>query len=76
MIDGNLATEKEILAIKEDIAEKLNTGYDFNFCSGYLSGLLKAGEDSIGIDFKTHNELQNFLIDKETSRLFKSKFTE
>lgn len=76
MIDGSLATKEEIEVIKKDIAEKLNTGYDFNFCSGYLSGLLKAGEDSIGIDFKSHKELTNFLIDKETSRLFRTKYTE
>lgn len=68
--------KEEIELIKKDITTKLNTGYDFNFCSGYLSGLLKAGEDSIGIDFKSFSELQNFLIDKETSRLFDSKFTE
>ena len=76
MIDGNLATKEEIEAIKKDITTKLNTGYDFNFVSGYLSGLLKAGEDSIGIDFKSFSELQNSLIDKETSKLFDSKFTE
>lgn len=73
MIDGNLATVEEILAIKKDIATKLNTGYDFNFCSGYLSGLLKAGEDSIGIDFKSFVELRNFLIDRQIFKLKDSK---
>jgi len=74
MIDGNLATKEEIEAIKKDIATKLNTGYDFNFCSGYLSGLLKAGEDSIGIDFKSFGELQNFLIERRISTLSDSKY--
>jgi len=73
MLNGNLATKEEIIAIEKDISTKLNTGYDFNFCSGYLSGLLKAGEDSIGIDFKSFSKLQNYLIDIYIFRLKDSK---
>lgn len=76
MIDTKLVTIEEIKAIKEDIITKLNTGYDFNFVSGYLSGLLKAGEDSIGIDFKSYKELQNFLIDQYASKLLDFKIKE
>ncbi|GAH88692.1 unnamed protein product, partial [marine sediment metagenome] len=47
-----------------------------NFVSGYLSGLLKAGEDSIGIDFKSYKELQNFLIDQYASKLLGFKIKE
>lgn len=63
MINGELATRKEIEEIKVYITTRLNQGHDFNFCSGYLSGLLKAGEDSIGIDQKTFDELIKSLTD-------------
>jgi len=76
MINATLVTDREMKSIKEDIITKLNTGYDFNFVSGYLSGLLKAGEDSIGIDFKSYKELQNFLIDQYASKLLGFKIKE
>jgi len=36
--------------------------------------LLKAGEDSIGINFKSFGELQNFLIERRISTLSDSKY--
>ena len=70
------AVTKKFEKIQKDISAKLDAGHDFNFCSGYLSGLLNNSEDitTTKISFDDFKKLQNFLIGKWVLKFFGMKY--